>query len=317
MDKLFQKGRLITLALFLCLASALLAGAKDEPAASKSALKMPSGWDDSMLDKISKGQDPRRNIAILPFEGVSKLPHDLSLAFSDMLTTYLSNTGRFNIVERKQLEKIIAEQAFQAGDLVGDKAAELGRIAGADAIICGTITNAASSTIEKMSYRILDVQVQVDARAIDATTGKIITSKQAVGHVQNKIIVTSDGQIVSGDTDVNKAYAEAVRQALKQVTDDIASQFALMGYVVMASEDKIMINLGSGRGVKEGDTFVAFRKGKEIVHPATGKHIGWDKQILAAVRVVSTEKEMSTVEIVQKKNDSVTLQAGDLVIADQ
>ena len=34
------------------------------------SLAMPSGWDDSILEKINKGEDVRRTIAVLDFEGM-------------------------------------------------------------------------------------------------------------------------------------------------------------------------------------------------------------------------------------------------------
>ena len=52
----------------------------------------------------------------------------------------------------------------------------------------------------------------------------------------------------------------------------------------------------------------------EILHPATGKHIGWKKEILQELKVVSTEKTMSSVVKIRSQSTK-QLNPGDLVIS--
>jgi hypothetical protein len=64
-----------------------------------------------------------------------------------------------------------------------------------------------------------------------------------------------------------------------------------------------------------GDHFVVFRATTEIIHPVTGEHIGWDKDVLAALIVRTTERNLSTGEVTSKADETTILQPGDLVIS--
>ena len=124
----------------------LLAWNKKKEAAAKDTgpavgdLAMPSGWSDNMFDQLTKGQDPRRTIAVLEFKGSEKIPVELGLSLSDMAITYLHNTGKFNVVERTRLEQVLKEQEFQLKDLVETQVAQIGKLLGADAVVFGTVT---------------------------------------------------------------------------------------------------------------------------------------------------------------------------------
>ena len=66
---------------------------------STEKISMPSGWDDSIIDKIKAGESTKQVLAVLDFEGNDKLKGKVDLKMSDMLTTALFNTKRFDIVE--------------------------------------------------------------------------------------------------------------------------------------------------------------------------------------------------------------------------
>ena len=54
---------------------------------------------------------------------------NLGLAAADELVTQLFRTGKFSLIERSQIEAVLAEQDFgQSGRVNSDQAAEIGRI---------------------------------------------------------------------------------------------------------------------------------------------------------------------------------------------
>ena len=291
--------------------------AEEEKATAAAAavdLAMPSGWSDQMLDQLTQGQDPRRTIAVLEFEGAEKIPVELGLSLADMAITYLHNTGKFNVVERTRLDKVIREQEFQLSDMVGTQVAELGRLLGADAVVFGTVTGTSYEEVQKISYNILQTEVQVDIRCVDASSGKIIYSEQSVGRVDKKLILDSRGNIVSGNRDPKSEYAEACRKALGQASAQIAAKFPLLGYVVSVSGDQVLTDVGSTRGVQPGSQFIVFRKGEAIIHPATGQKLGWSKQIIGLIQIDSSEEKMSSGHILALKDANDRPRVGDLVI---
>jgi len=287
---------------------------KSAPAITGADLAMPSGWSDAMLDQLAQGRDPRRTVAVLEFEGAEKIPVPLGLSLADMAITYLHNTGKFNVVERTRLDKVMREQEFQLSDLVESQAAQVGRLLGADAVVFGTVTGTSYEEVQKVSYNILQTEVQVDIRCVDATSGQVIYSEQSVGRVDKKLIIDSRGNIVSGNRDPKSEYAEACRKALSQACAQIAAKFPLLGYVVSVQGDQVITDVGSARGVQPGSQFIVFRKGEAVIHPATGQKLGWSKEVIALIQIDSSEEKMSTGRVLTLKDAGRSPQAGDLVI---
>jgi curli biogenesis system outer membrane secretion channel CsgG len=85
-------------------------------------------------------------------------------SLAEMLTTALINSGHYRIIERKQLEKVLEEQALgQSGALDSETAVVVGKLMSLDAIVIGSIS-ALASTLE------------ADARILDVETGEAIAA---------------------------------------------------------------------------------------------------------------------------------------------
>src|SRR5438445_12207494 len=124
----------ISLAALLCLFLALPANAQAPPAPGAP----------------SPTQGRKKRVAIMDFDyatvhgGVAALfgqDVDVGKGVSDLLVTYLVKDGSYSVIERKALDKIMAEQNFSNSDRANPtSAAKLGKLLGVDAIIVGSIT---------------------------------------------------------------------------------------------------------------------------------------------------------------------------------
>src|SRR5690242_18605635 len=75
---------------------------------------------------------------------------DVGKGISDLLVTYLVKDGSYSVIERKALDKIMAEQNFSNSDRANPtSAAKLGKLLGVDAIIVGSITEFGNDTKNK------------------------------------------------------------------------------------------------------------------------------------------------------------------------
>jgi len=278
-------------------------------------ISMPSGWDDSIIDRIKAGQSTKKVLAVLDFEGNDKLKGKVDLKMADMLTTSLVKTARFEIVERNKIDKVFKEQNFGMSGMVDEStAAEVGKLLGAEYVVFGSITSATRKDIDKFGYILVRIEVGIDVRAVNTTSGKILLSESAIGLSESKLVTTAAGVIVSGAIDYNSAYADASRDAITIIGHKIADLSPLIGFVLTVDPNQVLIDVGEEQGVKNGDIFVAFTVGNEIIHPATGKHIGWRKEIIQELKVVSTEKTMAnTVDIHSQPIHK--LNPGDFVIS--
>ena len=82
------------------------------------------------------------------------------ITISEMLTTALIQSNRFQVLERSQLDKILEEQALElTGAIDEETAVDVGKLLGIDAVVVG-------------SARFLKNQIEIDARIVDAENGK-------------------------------------------------------------------------------------------------------------------------------------------------
>src|SRR5437870_1767790 len=66
---------------------------------------------------------------------------DIGKGIADLLVDKLVNDGTYSVIERKALDKILAEQNFSNSDRAdATSAAKIGKVLGVDAIVIGSIT---------------------------------------------------------------------------------------------------------------------------------------------------------------------------------
>ncbi|MGD0772795.1 MAG: CsgG/HfaB family protein [Candidatus Solibacter sp.] len=125
---------------------------------------------------------------------------DIGKGIADILVDKLVNEGVYSVIERKQLDKIIAEQNFSNSDRADpSSAAKIARILGVDAIIIGSITQfgrddkstavgggAASGALNRFGLGGVKTSKStavctVTARMIDTSTAEILASVQGHG----------------------------------------------------------------------------------------------------------------------------------------
>lgn len=119
---------------------------------------------DTLAREISSSakEQKKRKIAVLPFDEAKGKESVLSTYVPETLVTNLFRLGRYEIVERQMLDKVIAEvrKQHKEGAFDPKTAAEVGRIAGVEAIVSGTITD-------------FPDYVGINCRIIDTTTATV------------------------------------------------------------------------------------------------------------------------------------------------
>src|SRR5436309_8732954 len=101
------------------------------------------------LVSVSHAQQKKR-VAVMNFDystvhstvmSIWGADQDIGKGIADLLVDKLVNDGQFSVIERKALDKILAEQNFSNSDRADPtSAAKLGKVLGVDAIIIGSIT---------------------------------------------------------------------------------------------------------------------------------------------------------------------------------
>jgi len=153
------------------------------------------------------GKGRKKRVAILDFDyatvhsGVAAIfgqDIDIGKGITDLLVTRLVKDGTYSVIERKAMDKILAEQNFSNSDRANPvSAAKLGKLLGVDAIIVGSITQFGNDTkntkvggaggglggfgLGGFSHKKSKAIVQIDARVVNIDTGEILVASEGKG----------------------------------------------------------------------------------------------------------------------------------------
>lgn len=214
----------------------------------------------------------RMGLAVLPFQ-TSGLGVDIGeINIVEQMMTTFYNTNRFKLVERTQLEKILAEQSLgMSGVLDASTAAEIGKGIGVDAIVLGNVTRAGNN-------------LAIDARLIDTETAQIITAQDEL----------SEGLTIA-----------QLKSAIQSLAQKISVDLPLLeGYVIGISGTDLTIDIGSGKGIKKGMKCIIYSEGEDVVHPITKKILGKQTTELGEIKLTQVYVDYS-VGIVLKSNGGI------------
>lgn len=236
---------------------------------------------------------------------------DVGKGIADLLVTKLVQGGQYSVIERKQLDKILAEQNLGASGRVDEAtAARIGKILGVDALIMGSIHTFGRDDKSKGSGGGVNVPVPIfggvklgskkakaivgiNFRMVAADTAEIFSagdargeskregaSIQATGGIKG---VYTDGAVGMdssnfAETIIGEAVYDCVNKLAAQLEEKAASLPARTaaavkseGTIADVSGNTVIINIGRNAGLKKGDRLEVKRVSREVKDPDTGK----------------------------------------------
>jgi TolB-like protein len=108
-----------------------------------------------------------KKIAVVSFSDLNGYESALSSFISEELITALFSEGKFDVVERRELDRVLQEQQKYTQNIFDkNTVAELQKLLGIDAIITGSITD-------------LGEKIKLNTRAISVETGKVFAAASA------------------------------------------------------------------------------------------------------------------------------------------
>jgi curli biogenesis system outer membrane secretion channel CsgG len=234
---------------------------------------------------------------------------DIGKGISDLLVNYLVKDGSYSVIERKALDKILAEQNFSNSDRANPtSAAKIGKLLGVDAILVGSITQFGNESknqnvggaggnwggfgVGGLGRKKSKAIVALTARMVDIDSGEILAVAEGKGESQrNSTSLLGGGGnwhgFGAGNADFgssdfqNTIIGEATKAAVEQMSTEVISgkdklqarTITVSGLVAAVDSGQIILNVGSKAGVKVGDQLNVERVTKEIKDPSTGQVI--------------------------------------------
>jgi TolB-like protein len=121
--------------------------------------------DKSILKKDDKVKIyvPKKRIAIVDFENISKSGGNIAKPVQENITTKFVQSGQYIVVERSKIKAILKEQ--QLKEINDDSAGDIGKLVSADLVLTGTFAKKGTNWI--VNLRMIDVSTGVIRSAIN------------------------------------------------------------------------------------------------------------------------------------------------------
>lgn len=218
----------------------------------------------------------------------------------DILSNKLASTGKFILLERSDLDKILDENDNNSNTYKGT---------GADFIIVGSITEFGRKNIGDANLfsrtKTQVAEAAVSIRLIDVSTGQIIYSEEAKGEAELKSKSTL-GVGASADYDASlsdKAISAAISKLVENVINNCMDK-PWKAYFLTVDDGNLFITGGKSQGLTEGQEFAVKEKGKVVKNPQTGLNMELPGKQVGTIKITfsggdTPESEFSIVEFLQ------------------
>jgi curli biogenesis system outer membrane secretion channel CsgG len=228
---------------------------------------------------VTEAHAQKVRVAVLPLENNSTFRwwgDNLGAAASDELTTQLVKSGQFSVIERMQIEAILAEQGFgQSGRVNPATAASIGEVLGVQVVFVGSITQFSIETkragIGGIGASFTEAESILDIRAVNTSTAEIMSvaegkGKKRLGGINvNNVSFQQNFDAGLAQEALRPAVEDIVKDLVKQVDDFAAvAPVATMATIVGVRDGSVYIDRGSNFGVEPGQRFNVYRVVDEI-----------------------------------------------------
>lgn len=234
---------------------------------------------------------------------------DVGKGISDLTVKYLVQDGTYSVIDRKAMDKILAEQNFSNSDRANpNSAAKLGKLLGVDAIIVGSVTQFgndnkntnlggagggwAGAALGHVGHSKSKAVVAVDSRIINIDTAEIMAVAEGKGESSRESTSLlgggggwhgwGGGSADFGSSDFQQTIlGEAVNNAVKAMSTELiadntkleARTISVEGLVAAVDGGQVILNVGAKAGLKKGDQLTVERVTREVKDPSTGQVI--------------------------------------------
>jgi len=211
-----------------------------------------------------------------------------SPVFTDTIVSRLTQTRRFQMIDRQEVDQLLTEQQAQALTENRDMPSAMGTLKGADYLVYGSLASfSIEERVERLpnssrSFRRTIGRVEGNMRVVDARSGDVLESRK-----------------ISVDQPVDPAATETRKITL--LADAYAEQVVLMlmnsiypiKVAHVSADGSVYINRGNDGGLYLGEVLTVYRPGQAIIDPDTGVQLGVEETLAGEVTVTEVEDARS------------------------
>ncbi len=246
---------------------------------------------------LAVADEPKIRIGVIGFDskadGVSQEQANIIM---DLFTRTLASSKSIAVYERERLAKIGEEIKLSMSGLVDmNTAVEVGRIAGVQYILMGSVTEL-SERVSGGAVPLIFIPVAVgsgghearatiDIRIIDTTTSETRLALSESGSSSNTATAVAVMGMAYAESEFGGLQARAISDAVNRLAHAIRAELGgESSHVISVSGNEAVIDVGSNLGVKEGQLYLVYTEGKTILG-MSGESLGREKLPLAVIKV--------------------------------
>jgi hypothetical protein len=196
-----------------------------------------------------------------------------STVLMSQLADNLNASGRVKVVERVLIERLLEELNLGSSDLANpDTALKLGKVLAAKLIGTGSLYYLPQGTL-------------LNLRLIDTETSAI-------------------PQVTTRQIDPQASLEKELFQLNRDILKTVIMKYPLHGFVVKATDDQIMLNIGSKQGVVLGTKFEVLEEQAPVTYK--GKTLQSSARAIAQLEVVRVEPDLCYAKVLNKERSLKT-----------
>jgi TolB-like protein len=268
----------------------------------------------TVYDYESLEKNARVKLAVMPirtlaanyqFGDISNPSLDTSRLFSQKLTAALTQTNKFDILDREYMQEFAQEKKVLIDDAPLEELAKLGQVLGVDYMLVGTINRA--GIVRKESY----------SPAIDRT----ISEYKADFSFEYRLIVGPTRQVKLADVltikldkteqlkplvtkwrpqdmDYKEMMDNFIGMAANQLVEKIIDQLYPIRIASIDKDGQVIINQGGSR-IAVGQLLDIVSQGKELFDADTKESLGTTETLVATIKIDKVMPRISYAKIIE------------------
>ena len=233
-----------------------------------------------------KNLTPKRRVVIGKVKNYSRFGTQRTDSITkDILVSEFSNSGRFNVLERDDLDSVMEELAFS--NSLGEKSIlAKQKFLDTDFVVVGSVTKyelnttGSSSLFSKSKEQ--RAEAVIELKVIDVLNGKVWTETGEGSSSVKFGTVLGAGTYGSYGSLEQEAFRAAVIQGVEKIVNKIDSM-PWTAAVVQKTGSKIIINSGSSNNLQIGTQMNVYKQGKAIEY--RGEVLGYEENLVGTAVV--------------------------------
>ena len=230
----------------------------------------------------------RLKIALLPVESsVSNTIISSSKKLETLIQNSLVQSRRFAVLTRSDVDKVLVEQNFLAGNNVKNKErARLGNLLGADVILSLKISELKFSekketiAITGQNRTVRTGLIKIDASIFDTATGQIRFSQSFSSTINSSV------------SSLDELLNDVSRNAINKIVLEIYP----LRIIQVVDNQTVFLNTG-GSLIRDGMVLDVYSQGETLKDPYTGELLGSIEKHVGVIEVTRVESKFSVARI--------------------